>query len=238
MSTTPLMSTTPRQKAKILHWWTSVRDQRGEPYDVCLRMKFNWPSITDDEAKQVMEEYMALIPKHLVRCELGLRLYVEKFDSTNAAALFVNAMLSDDKIKWVSPTCLTAKDGNLIIQSDDLEQIIEFKTSDERKLPEEKRRQIEQFLHGKWRKVKNNDNQVEDTGDDAKTPTKGLQGSKRSGVASTDDMTTLADICQRLKIEPRKARAYLRKKHEANDGRWAWAGRDVAVIEKLLRSMK
>ena len=232
------MTTTPRQKAKILHWWADVRKKRGEPYSIPLRIKFNWPSLSDDEAKQVMEEYMALSPKHYVECRLGERLYSETFRDTNSAALFVKAVIGKDKIKWKKDdrgAYITMKDDNLVVRCEELEDILEFETSSERKLPEEQRRQIEQFLTGHWRRLAEDTSPVSPTGSGAKTPKKGLQGSKQS---PPDGMVTLADICERLKIEPRKARAFLRKRNEAHDGRWSWGGRDVQAIEKLLKGMK
>lgn len=67
-------------------------------------------------------------------------------------------------------------------------------------------------------------------------PKKPVAVPKKSSSKPAIDGTPLVAICQRLKMEPRRARRILRTAKVKNPGRWTWTTvPEVAKIEKMLK---
>src|SRR5215831_11241206 len=111
------MTTTIEQKAGILVRWALHRAERNLEADVAKQACFNWPSLSNVELEELLSVTKRRLEmkaaKHVIRCDLGQRLYIEKFDDTNAAKVFLDRLLGKDKLKWESSTVATAKKGEL-----------------------------------------------------------------------------------------------------------------------------
>jgi hypothetical protein len=249
------MSTTPNQKAMILDIWRELRERRGMDATIPDRVRWNWPSLSDGEVVEVLDAYQRRMkmkavsspkspPKHHIRCELGPRKYTEVFGSTRAAKVFVDALLGRGKTKWESSDALTAKDGALRVQCDELEAIMDFDGGgDDWRMPVEMTRQLNAFLRGKWENAPGDAEapRASKPGSaprsSAKNAQKGLPGS--SGKASKSaDMVVLASICERRGWDRRAVRVAMRKaKWEKPGGEWAWSKDEAVGIEKKLEKL-
>jgi hypothetical protein len=169
-----------------------------------------------------------------VECELGWRTYVERFRDIGNAREFVRAVLGKDKPKWRSETKIVAKAADtLVIESDDLEAIMESKASGS--LGEDTKKKVHDFCFGVWKQSENERQQ----GNQQRSPQRSTSDDAppRRAPSGGDGMVTLSDICARRKWDERRMRQFLRKSGEKNEGRWAWAKRDVAAIERKLEGV-
>jgi hypothetical protein len=247
------MSTTPEQKAMILDGCVERRRKRDLEVTPEAMLKFNWPSLSDEEAVEVMQHYnqrrsKMKAAKHVIKLELGPRLYVEKFDGTNEAKTFLDKVVGKDKPVWKTSTQFTTKEDALSVSCEELEDIMEFEKKDEDLwvIPDKMLKQIEAFMTGKWPKVKNSpDPEVGHVGDKkrpVRAPNRDLGPvKKRTAIATRapkDDMTALGDICAKLKIDPSDARKAMRvAKWEKPGSVWAWPNKEAAAIEKKLKQL-
>lgn len=177
-------------------------------------------------------------PKHVVRCELGHRLYIEMFASTPSAHAFVDTMLDNGGYKWHDNKMLVAKGGVLKISCEEMEDIVEYKpkTESEHALPENMARQIDAFLKGHWTKhVKEEDEPAARTISAQKKPKPRSATSPRAERAG---LVTIQDICSRNSWDPKRVRAIMRNaKWESPTSGWAWP-KDVATQkEKELKKL-
>lgn len=239
------MSTAPDQKAMILDLWRELRECRGLDADVYSRIRWNWPSLSDDEVAEVWAAYQRRMdmkktielklqrpsspsktPKHHVRCELGHRLYTEVFESTRAARTFIDALLKDEPIKWESNTEITAKGGVLRVECEELEQIMEFDASSgEWRMPENMQQQLRAFLRGHWEN-KSKDIALSSPPKVVVKPPRAING------------VTLGALCEKHKWNPRNVRAALRKaKWDKPSGGWTWPEKEAKTVEKKLEGL-
>lgn len=231
-----------KQKGLVLAMWAERREKAGKHYDVVDQMIFNWPSISEEEKAEVFSAYQQRrkermkgvsspkrTPKHVIRCELGHRLYIEQFEDTSTAAQFLDLMLEDEPIRWVNKTELTAKGGILVIKCEELEGIIESEDYEGR-MPDNYVNQIRAFLSGKWV------NTVEDE-EPAKKRSSAVEKKKRA--VSDGDRVTIQQICADNKWEPRVARSKMRgaKWSLPDSGSWSWPKKEAPAVEKKLKEL-
>jgi hypothetical protein len=247
------MSTTPEQKAMILDGCVERRRKRDPAMTPEVMLRFNWPSLPDDEAVEVMRHYnqrrsKMKAAKHVIKFELGPRRYVEKFDGTNEAKTVLDKMIGKDKPMWKTSTQFTTKEDALSVSCEELEDIMEFEKKDEDLwvIPDEMLKQINAFLTGKWPESKNSPDHEVGHGGDKKTPVRAPKRflgpvKKRTTTATRapkEGMTTLSDLCAKLKIDPHDARKAMRTaKWEKPEGVWAWPTKEAAAIEKKLKQL-
>jgi hypothetical protein len=232
------MTTTISQKAEILRRWKVHRSERGLSGNVSAQCSFNWPSLSGDDRSEVLkavEELMKKavvtkrpsapkrLAKHVVKCELGSRRYVENFVDDASARVFVDAVLGDAKTSWKDDETLTAKDGALVVSCPTLSDLMELEPGEFEgvELPDPIVSQVSAFLRGKWVRV------------EAK-----LQiAEKKKPTLTANDEVTLADVCARHKWEPSDVRAAMRrKKWEKPAGGWRWP-KGEGIEKKLIKLM-
>ena len=239
------MSTTDDQKAGILLRWRKHREERKLPADVKAQCKFNWPSISPAEIKAVIEalqrrEAMAKnderpsapskLAKHVFKCTLGDRLYVESFTQDKSAKAFLELMVGKEKPKWKTDKSFTTHDGTCEIFSEHLEELFEMRSGGVT-LAEPIPSQVEAFLRGKW-KVKEPEGKVSKVKTKNAPATKAVKAKDVKGI----DGTTLDQFCKLNKWEPRRVRQAMRKaKWVKPAGGWSWALKDAPDIEKKLK---
>jgi len=231
------------QKALVLNFWADIRERKGESYDIMERIKWNWPSLNEQERGVVFADYKRRreimkavsspnsIPKHVVRCELGWRLYIEAFAETGTAKLFLDKMLKNEPIKWLASNHLTAKGGVLVVKCEELEDIIESPVPSG-SLPVEMERQLNAFLRGQW------DKKVE--AEEKPRPSVHVIGHKKPPPERlvNSAVVTIQQMCLSNKWQARDARAVMRKAgwRKPSNG-WQWEKKEAIEIEKKLKEM-
>lgn len=242
------MSTTPEQKAMILDGSLERRLRRDPSVTPQSMIKFNWPSLSEAETSEVLTYYQRRtkmkVAKHVIKCALGPRRLTEKFDDTKTAKAFLDFILGKEKVTWKSSKELTAKEDALIITCEELEDIMECEEKGE--ISKEQQRQGEAFMRGKWPEGPGTSNSGVPHDSAKKTPVRAPRRSEAAVKTTTsstkrpakDGMVTLDVICTKLKLEPRKVRAAMRKAGwEKPEGGWRWATKAVPGIEKQIQQL-
>lgn len=163
------------------------------------------------------------------------------FFGAYAAIHFLDAILTDLKIKWITPSEMLLPNG-ITIECPELEELMEKDlTSDEKawELPEPYVGQAESIRKGIPVKGNRPSRLPADGGHTDKVS---APRSKRSSPVvkreTPSGFVGLSDICGTLKIEPRIARQFLRKKEDKPAEGWYWPKKEVVRITELLRKAK
>lgn len=176
------------------------------------------------------------IAKFTVSCELGHRFYLENFMEKADAAAFVQAVVKEESLRWVTPEHATAKGGVLVIKADDLEDLIEMKKVTV--LPPEMLRAVEAFLRGKWPQKEKASGKQSANYEHVDEPEP--KAARRTVPASSANgmLVSLADMCQRNKWTPRAVRVKLRDSDiKKPGGGWAWPSNEAAKVETQLKEL-
>jgi hypothetical protein len=190
-------------------------------------------------------------PEHTVYFTRGDIRIVIPFGATYSAKKFIASALDDEpEAKWKDE--FTLKAGDITIRCEPgLEHIMEYKlTPQERawQLPSPYTGYADIIRTGKSHKIPPSPApsgiQYQKGGTlpgDTKTKTKAKSStpqekSSREPRQSRDGLTSIADICATLKIEPRVARAILRKSNTPKPPHgWAWDAKAAASITALIK---
>lgn len=186
------------------------------------------------------------------------KLLTQGFKYIWGAYYFLNYMIDGEAFKWESEKRLRTKAG-MTIECADLEKIVEYKPTKAEELWRpptpykdmylgflKKRRVIIEpdeigslsaHVEGRRRRIKADAPQRDQS--HASAPARNVRkapSSKASRPAKDSNLTSIADIANDLKVEPRIARAILRKtntpKHE---GGWAWPKDMVDKIKSVIK---
>lgn len=183
-------------------------------------------------------------PKYIVKVHKGKSFNSEAFVATYAAQAFVLAVIADRQYKWKNENTFVIEDDTQVECEQGLEDIMEHKltrTEAEWELPEPYASRAH-FLATGVRHEPVTPNPIL-TPKQTRAVEKRLAGDteapKRSAPPPRADrkgLTTIQDICTSLSIEPRIARAILRKKNEPKPSEgWAWDKKTAATVEAMIR---
>jgi hypothetical protein len=233
-----------------------ARRRRGIPesHRVVEGLEKPWPSAPGRLAKFYIR----------IACE-GRR-FDATFAACYAAWHFLDAAIGDGEFKWISHERIRTTEG-VEIYSPELEDIVEYDPTPEEEawdLPEVYKWQCFYVSTGRKleKKIKKNIPDVdsdkvfsrEDPVASLPPPHKGVGGQRRhaEGVSlssngkvssevssSSSSKVSISEICERIGMEPSKARRILRARADLSHmpkGRWAWDDRDVDAIIRILRS--
>lgn len=155
--------------------------------------------------------------------------------ATYAAKHFFDAIFGDAKLKWLDDFTVTDPDTELTCKCEpNLEEIIEHKfTKAEREwmLPTP----YKEYAHFIRTGEKSRHVKVDATSNDDRTPSnpRSTTGGNRRAV-NKEGLTSLADLCAEIGIEPREARQTLRKKFTKPDAGWYFNEQQVEEVKKIL----
>lgn len=162
-------------------------------------------------------------------------LQINGFCTLYAAKKFVEAVIGDEEYKWRDTNEFITVDSGMIVKSDTLEDIIEHEYSPQETawaLPEPYASEAHFLATGERYS--------------AKPPPKDFEvvpiPQRRSSTPrpSRDGLTTLATICADIKLDPREARAILRKSNTPKPAT-GWSGDDAwakSIKQLLTRGKK
>src|SRR5215467_9689394 len=142
------MTTTNEQKAGILARWRDHRLGRKLEADVAAQLKFNWPSLARDDAKEVLKMVAKRKPAnedrkmYEVEIEKGGKSIGFRYKSKAVAAALVEYCVGGGK--WKSETEMAK--GDVIARSAQLEEIME---ADAGELGDDDKEQIDKWLKAK-----------------------------------------------------------------------------------------
>lgn len=176
--------------------------------------------------------------KYAIECSReGKLVYTVRWATAYAARHCLDALICDDDYRWRSDDSVHT-DSGVTIQCDELEELIEYKLKgDEAKweLPEPYVSEAHRARTGKteYEPKKTDRNEAAGKGDASKT----LKRTDRK-IATPDGYVSLADICKKVKVDPREARQYLRKNIDKPKTGWSWSKADAVKIERKLKEMK
>lgn len=154
---------------------------------------------------------------------------LKNFASMYAAKHWLNAVIKKDKYKWLKRDRIEV--ATMEIHSPDLEDIIEHDFTPIEalwELPEPYVSEAAQLRGDK----KGRSIGHADGGKDMRE-SKGNRAAGKKPVP--DGMISIADLCTKLKIEPRIARGVLRKKFDKPEHGWAWSKKDAEKVEATLK---
>lgn len=169
----------------------------------------------------------------------GEQRMINIFAAPYSAKKFFEAVLDGDKYKMISKTQLVM-DCGIELRCDTLEEIINHKyTKDEAawELPMPYPRQASVFRQGPAtgdeKAAKQSSSKTEKTSKPKPEP---KPKKERKPKPSRDGLVSVADIAEELKMEPREARAILRKQNvEKPEAGWAWPSNEIKAITKIIR---
>jgi len=147
------------------------------------------------------------------------------FYATYAARYFLLLMIGDEPINWHSPQKLST--SSTTIRSEgltDLEDVLEYQPT-----PQELSWEPTDPQRSIWRAFLGEPYIPQE----ATTPT---PASTSRTSRTVKGLTSLQDLCERLGIDPSRARRTLRAKATKPAHGWAWAEDEIPAIEKILRS--
>lgn len=182
-------------------------------------------------------------PKFLICVTKGKSVNTEAFVAIYAAHTFVLAVVNERKYKWIDDNTIAIDDTFLKCEQG-LDTIIEHKlttTEREWQLPEPYASRARFLATGERHEVdvKAMVNARAERAVKAQTGVKAQRAENRAPPPKRQDregLTTIQDICATLKIEPRIARAVLRKSNTPKpDVGWAWSSAEAKKIEALIR---
>lgn len=247
------MTTTVDQKGGIIYRWWVHRLERGLDADVSAQCKFNWPSLSYAEIEEVVKAYQRRnemakneerpsapkkLAKHVIKCVLGPRLYIENFTNDKSARAFLELVVGKEKPKWKTDTMFTTHDDNCEISTAHLEELWEM-PSPGITLAEPIPSTVKNFFGGQWKGMPKVD-VGEKTREKIKETSKArTTREKRVAVGSNgEDLVTLDHLCKQNKWEPRRVRAAMRGASWEKPGSgWAWPATDAGKIEKALSKL-
>jgi hypothetical protein len=155
------------------------------------------------------------------------------FAACYAARHFVDLCLKDQKWDYVGDHRLEADDGHILIWSEQLHEIMDHKMTQEEaawELPRPYPNYAHMVLDGTWSDSK----EVKAEPEPHPAPATKHEKTPKS---SRDGLISIGQIATELRLDPREARAILRKKNiEKPTAGWAWSEEEVLAIKKLLTS--
>jgi hypothetical protein len=161
---------------------------------------------------------------------------VHLFGAAYAAKHFLEAVMKKDKFKWLKRDRIELSELALEIVSPELEDLIEHKFT-----PQERDWELPDpfpmhALHLRGEKPAPKKAPAEDDRSDKAVPER-PKGKRPPPVRKElpKGMIALSTICEELKVEPREARAFLRKEHDKPEAGWAWNKKGAADIKADLK---
>lgn len=172
------------------------------------------------------------------------RLLIVNFYGTYAAKKTLEAVIGDDEYKWKmsnkstmlrgNPDTIITSRGVKIREPSALDEIIEYEYTREEEaweVPPEKLRTIRSFLRPYPDEAIPSEN-----GKHEEEPLR-RDRAERTPRPSREGLVNISEICERLRLEPRNARAILRKAQIAKPEQgWAWPADEAAKIEAEIKS--
>lgn len=162
------------------------------------------------------------------------------FGALYSARIYIATAIGKNEIKWRGDDSFFVEDIGLTVKGDGLEDIMEHelsKTEEAWELPDPYLGDATAIATGERRKVRRTalDSEGEDVKEKTKTKEPKEPKASKKPRASADGLTTLSEICAAIGIEPRDARAILRKSNTAKpDAGWAWSAKEATSIKQLL----
>lgn len=211
------LSSYARENARYLKWEWS-QGQYVQAFD------FNHNLVGQGSFELMTKTYpLALKPpfpanpsrraRYVIKFHRNDKTLIESFSETYAAVKYLDAVIRDDKVKWLNHSILRVRDVE--VQCDQLEDILDHELSDledEWTLPEPHPNNIARFLNDK--------------------PAPKIE---RKAPPPPRGEVTIAVICEQLEIEPRIARAILRKKKIPKPASgWSWSEEEADDIAKVI----
>lgn len=157
------------------------------------------------------------------------------FHATYAAKKFVDMLINGHDIRWINKQEIITSHGTRIRGEyhTDLEKVIEYEYRGQEKtftFPEPYQTMFERFA-----RLARAAPPPPPTIAQAREQRKEKRASAPP-QARPDGLTSLAEICAELGIDPRDARQALRKSNTPKpDWGWAWPAKDVPAIERVLK---
>lgn len=188
------------------------------------------------------------ITMHFTRADKNIATH--GFCQPYAARYFFDAIVQKDKFKWRDDdTIIIPSLDNLVINCDKLEDVLDHKLGPKEReweLPEPYTSYAQSIRTGE--RVLISPKRSHRADGEQKSPSfafaeagrdqrkRSLRQSQQRARASRDGLTSLADICAELKLDPREARQTLRKSNTPKpDAGWAWPDKEIPGIKKLLK---
>jgi hypothetical protein len=164
------------------------------------------------------------------------------FSAFYAAKKFLQASIGDDEVKWLSPTSFTLPDSGMTVDSEHLEEIIEyeFKSAEEKwEVPQPYASYAHWLLTGEKVKIKPPEHFEQPNPDASNKNTSARTGPRKKSeprAARVEGMKSIAELCTEIDMDPREARGILRKSNTPKpDIGWAWDDKGSKAILALLK---
>lgn len=167
------------------------------------------------------------------------------FGAAYSARIFIETVVGENEIKWRGDDSFHIEDIGVTVKGTGLEDIMEHdltKAEEDWELPDPYLGDATAIATGERRKIKaarpSDSAGPDGSGTERKkrdddTPKTERKASKPR--ASADGLTTLAQICEDIGMEPREARVILRKSDTKKpDAGWAWDPKEAAKVKATL----
>lgn len=151
----------------------------------------------------------------------------------------IDELISDKTWDWAKNKTEIFVEGGWVIKSDYLKELMDYKykkNEEDCDLEKQDQQRIDRILYGKAIpqppiSEKAKDHASKEYDKEVK------RAEKKKHVERPTGLIALQDICEELKIDPRDARAILRKKKidKPEHGRWEWSKDEVDKIKRILK---
>lgn len=165
------------------------------------------------------------------------------FGAIYSARKFIDTVVGESEIKWRGDDAFHVEDLDITVKGTGLEDIMEHdltKAEEDWELPDPYLGDATSIATGERRKLAPPKRMSEaDAAEDHKkqrgdAPAKAERKASKPR-ASVDGLTTLAQICEDIGMEPREARVILRKSDTKKpDAGWAWDPKEAAKVKATL----
>lgn len=218
---------------------TNIEDARAHGYTPAVLEERRQLIIIARNQKLTLEPPFPSAPKrnptHLLSFfRKGNFLMLMQFSALYAARRFLDAAFEGTHYKWQSEHEITS--GDISCKCDqDLEALLEHKlTKDEKAwiIPPPYDQYVTYVRTGE--KPRTTIGDTRETVSDKRA----TGGTPRAAPASKEGLTSLADVCKRLKVDPREARQTLRKStFEKPQAGWHFTPAQVKEVEALIKDL-
>lgn len=161
------------------------------------------------------------------------------FAAAYAARHFCDACLKDLDWDYDDEVNLTTLDGHIRIWSEQLKEIMEHKMTKEESewvLPRPYPNYAAMVINGDWQPEKPPAEKKASATKADVVPLEKRRAKTTGAKPSKDGLVSIGEICAELGIDPRDARAALRKsKIEKPSVGWSWTPAEVDAIKKIIK---
>lgn len=160
---------------------------------------------------------------------------LEAFGAAYSALAYIQAVIGDNEIRWRGDDAFHVEDLGITVKGNGLEEVMEYtptKAEADFVLPEPYASDAASIASGETRRKLAPPKKVSEEEHNESS----RKGTKRTPPRAPvpDGFISLAAICADIGMEPRDARAILRKKATKSEHGWAWPTAEAKKIKSML----